>query len=71
MVWARSDQDGHVKGFLVEKGTPGFDAVVMEGKGASRAIWQADIRLDGVRVPEASRWRGVEASASARMRTDE
>jgi glutaryl-CoA dehydrogenase len=60
VVWARSDQDGQVKGFLVEKGTPGYEAVVMEGKGASRAIWQADIRLDGVRVPEASRLPGAE-----------
>ena len=31
----------------------------MEGKGAARAIWQADIRLDGVRVPEASRLPGA------------
>jgi glutaryl-CoA dehydrogenase len=54
VVWARSE-DGQVKGFLVEKDADGFEAVTMEGKGASRAIWQADIRLDGVRVPEASR----------------
>ena len=32
----------------------------MEGKGASRAIWQADIVLDGARVPEASRLPGAE-----------
>jgi glutaryl-CoA dehydrogenase len=55
VVWARSDQDDQVKGFLVEKGTPGFEATTMEGKGASRAIWQADIRLDGVRVPDEAR----------------
>src|SRR5204863_2147155 len=48
VVWARSDEDGQVKGFLVEKDMPGFEATTMEGKGASRAIWQADIRLDGV-----------------------
>ena len=51
VVWARSDEDGQVKGFLVEKDTPGFTATTMEGKGAARAIWQADITLDGVRVP--------------------
>jgi glutaryl-CoA dehydrogenase len=49
-----------VKGFLVEKDADGFEAVTMEGKGAWRAIWQADIRLDGVRVPEASRLPGAE-----------
>jgi glutaryl-CoA dehydrogenase len=55
VVWARRADDGQVTGFLVEKDTPGFEAVTMEGKGASRAIWQADIRLDGARVPETSR----------------
>jgi len=55
VVWARSTEDGQVKGFLVERGTAGFEAVTMEGKGASRAIWQAELRFDGVRVPEESR----------------
>jgi glutaryl-CoA dehydrogenase len=60
VVWARTDEDDQVKGFLVEKDTPGFEAVTMVGKGASRAIWQADIRLDDVHVPEASRLPGAE-----------
>jgi len=34
VVWARSDEDGQVKGFLIEKDTPGFTARTMEGKGA-------------------------------------
>jgi glutaryl-CoA dehydrogenase len=59
VVWARSDEDGQVKGFLVETDTPGYAATTMQGKGASRAIWQADIRLDGVRVGEASRLPGA------------
>jgi glutaryl-CoA dehydrogenase len=59
IVWARRD-DGHVGGFLVEKGAPGFDARVMTGKTALRAVWQADITLDGVRVPEANRLPGCE-----------
>jgi glutaryl-CoA dehydrogenase len=58
VVWARSEEDGQVKGFLVEKDFDGFEATTMEGKGASRAIWQAEIRLDGVRVPESSRLPG-------------
>jgi glutaryl-CoA dehydrogenase len=44
-------EDGQVKGLLVEKDTPGYDAQVIEGKGSLRAIWQADITLDEVRVP--------------------
>jgi glutaryl-CoA dehydrogenase len=51
VVWARDIEDGEVKGFLVEKGTPGYNARVIEGKGSVRAVWQADIRLDGVRIP--------------------
>jgi glutaryl-CoA dehydrogenase len=50
VVWARAE-DGQVKGFLVEKDTPGYDARVIEGKGSLRAIWQADITLDEVCVP--------------------
>jgi glutaryl-CoA dehydrogenase len=59
IIWARRD-DGHVGGFLVEKGAPGFDARVMTGKTALRAVWQADIALDGVRVPDANRLPGCE-----------
>jgi glutaryl-CoA dehydrogenase len=51
IVWARRE-DGEVGGFVVEKGAPGFDARVMTGKTALRAVWQADITLDGVRVPD-------------------
>ena len=39
IIWARDD-DGNVGGFLVEKGTPGFEAKVMTGKVAKRAVWQ-------------------------------
>jgi glutaryl-CoA dehydrogenase len=59
VVFARSDEDGQVKGFLVEATSPGFEATTMTGKGASRAIWQADIRLDGVHVPDESRLPGA------------
>ena len=50
IIWARDD-DGNVGGFVVEKGTPGFQAEVMTGKIAKRAVWQAAITLQGVRVP--------------------
>ncbi len=60
VVWARSQDDDHVKGFLVEKDAEGFQSSTMEGKGASRAIWQADLLLEGVRVPETARLPGAE-----------
>ena len=50
VVWARGE-DGQVHGFLVEKGTPGYNAPVIEGKGSLRAIWQAQIELTDVVVP--------------------
>jgi glutaryl-CoA dehydrogenase len=59
VVWARSDEDGQVKAFLVETGTPGYQASVISGKGAARAVWQADVRLDGVRVPTECRLPGA------------
>jgi glutaryl-CoA dehydrogenase len=65
VVWARSDEDGQVKGFLVERDMPGFEATTMEGKGASRAIWQADITLDDVRVPDSSRLPGAKTFKDA------
>jgi glutaryl-CoA dehydrogenase len=54
VVWARA-QDGEVNGFLVEKDTPGLQTSVITGKASVRAVWQADIRLSGVRVPAESR----------------
>lgn len=54
VIWARDDE-GNVGGFLVEKGTPGFEPKVMTGKVAKRAVWQADITLNNVRVPVENR----------------
>ena len=59
VVWARDVADGHVKGFLVEKDTPGCDARRIDGKGSLRAVWQAEIALSGVRVPEQNRLPGA------------
>jgi glutaryl-CoA dehydrogenase len=55
VVWARDVDDDHVKGFVVDKGTPGFTATKMEGKLALRIVQNADIVLDGCRVPEENR----------------
>ncbi len=59
VVWARDTEDGQVKGFLVEKGTPGYEARRIEGKGSLRAVWQAEIDLRDVRVPAENRLPGA------------
>ncbi len=63
VVWARDTDDGQVKGFLVEKGSPGFEARVITGKGSLRAVWQAEITLEGVRVPDSNRLPGAKSFA--------
>jgi glutaryl-CoA dehydrogenase len=59
VTWARDD-DGDVRGFLVRKDAEGMTATNIEGKGAARAIWQADIVYEGVRVPDSERLPGAE-----------
>jgi glutaryl-CoA dehydrogenase len=65
VVWARDVADGKVKGFLVEKGTPGYLARRIDGKGSLRAVWQAEIRLNSVRVPEGNRLPGARSFKDA------
>jgi glutaryl-CoA dehydrogenase len=55
VVWARDVESQQVLGFVVEKGTPGFTATKIEGKMALRIVQNADIVLDGCRVPDANR----------------
>jgi len=55
IIWARDAEDGQVKGFVVEKGTPGLSTAKMKDKIALRVVQNAYITLDGVRVPEANR----------------
>jgi glutaryl-CoA dehydrogenase len=62
IVWARDDA-GQVGGFLVEKGTPGFETAVITGKTAQRAAWQATITLAGARVPAGNRLAGANSFA--------
>ncbi len=65
VVWARVDDpsdealNGQVSGFLVEQSTPGYSAEVIRGKTALRAIHQAHITLDEVRIPLDSRLPGA------------
>lgn len=52
MVWARCEEDGRVRGFLVERGTPGLSTPKIEGKFSLRASTTGMILLDDVEVPE-------------------
>jgi len=53
VVWAQTD-DG-VRGFLVEKGTPGFEARDIKGKFSLRASVTSELYLQDVEVSEESR----------------
>jgi glutaryl-CoA dehydrogenase len=55
VIWARDLADNQVKGFLVEKGTPGFRPEKMKNKIALRVVQNALITLEECRVPEANR----------------
>ncbi|MGY1830462.1 acyl-CoA dehydrogenase family protein [Geodermatophilus sp. SYSU D01180] len=55
VIWARDVDTDRVLGFVVEAPTPGFSAVDLEDKIALRAVQNAHITLDGVRVPEENR----------------
>ncbi|MFD3838283.1 acyl-CoA dehydrogenase family protein [Streptomyces sp. NPDC058642] len=61
VVWARDVDDNHVKGFVVEKGTPGFDPVKIEHKIAFRIVDNAEITLTDVRVPETKRLQRIDS----------
>jgi glutaryl-CoA dehydrogenase len=55
VVWARDVSDNQVKGFVVEKETPGFSVEKIENKLALRVVQNGLITLDNCRVPEANR----------------
>ena len=52
IIWARDEADDSVKGFLVDRGTPGFEAKKIEDKMALRIVQNAEITLTDCRVPE-------------------
>ena len=65
VVWART-QEG-VRGFLVEKDRPGFEAPDMKGKFSLRASVTSELYLHDVAVPDANRLpkaRGLRAPLS-------
>jgi glutaryl-CoA dehydrogenase len=65
LVWARSEEG--VRGFLVEKGSPGFEAPDIKGKFSLRASVTSELFLHDVEVPDANRLpkaRGLRAPLS-------
>ena len=52
VVWARTDEG--VRGFLVEKGTPGYTSEDIKGKWSLRASVTSSLSLQDVRVPAAN-----------------
>jgi glutaryl-CoA dehydrogenase len=57
LVWARTPE--RVRGFLVEKGTPGFSAKDIKGKMSLRASVTSSLSLSDVRVPAANMLPGA------------
>ncbi len=53
VVWARTDE-GEIRGFLVEKGVPGFSAPEIHKKISLRASVTSELVLQDVRVPQES-----------------
>ncbi|MBZ0281829.1 MAG: acyl-CoA dehydrogenase family protein [Anaerolineae bacterium] len=56
IIWAR-DEDGKFGGFVIEdpQNVEGVEIEVIEGKIGKRAVLNADIRLNNVRIPEENR----------------
>ena len=59
VVWAK-DEEGIVRGFLIEKGTKGFSSSDIHGKMSLRASITSELFMKDVRVPDSSRLPGVE-----------
>jgi glutaryl-CoA dehydrogenase len=57
VIWARAE-DG-IRGFLVEKGTPGFSSSELHGKLSMRASVTASLALSDVRLPDSAMLPGA------------
>jgi glutaryl-CoA dehydrogenase len=54
VVWAKSDPDDKIRGFILDKGMKGLTAPKIEGKFSLRASITGEIVMDDVFVPEAN-----------------
>eukprot|EP00930_Biecheleria_cincta_P039792 TRINITY_DN2731_c0_g1_i4.p1 TRINITY_DN2731_c0_g1~~TRINITY_DN2731_c0_g1_i4.p1 ORF type:complete len:447 (-),score=78.87 TRINITY_DN2731_c0_g1_i4:116-1399(-) len=52
LVWAKTDTDGKVRGFLVERGMDGLSTPKIDGKFSLRASPTGMIHLDEVKIPK-------------------
>lgn len=59
LVWAR-DEEGVVRGFLLEKGMDGFTSSDIHGKLSLRASVTSELSMANVRVPDSSRLPNIE-----------
>ena len=59
LVWAK-DEDGIVRGFLLEKGMEGFSSSDIHGKLSLRASVTSELSMINVRVPDSSRLPNIE-----------
>ena len=59
VVWAR-DEDGLVRGFLLEKGMEGFTTSDIHGKLSLRASITSELSMANVRVPDSTRLPNIE-----------
>jgi glutaryl-CoA dehydrogenase len=65
VVWARTGEG--IRGFLVEKGTPGFSSADIHGKWSMRASVTSSLAFSECRIPAGSLLPGCEGLKSALM----
>lgn len=58
IVWAK-DPEGKIRGFVIEKGTKGYDARDIPGKMSLRASVTSELIMEDCRVPDANRLPNV------------
>ncbi len=63
VIWAQTE--GGIRGFLVEKGTPGFEAFPIPWKYSLRASVTSGLALDDVRIPAENVLPGTDGIRSA------
>src|SRR5271170_7551926 len=63
LVWARTEEG--IRGFLVERGTPGFTSQELHGKLSMRASVTSSLALRDCRVPESAMLPGAKGLKSA------
>src|SRR5574340_440878 len=65
VVWARTEEG--IRGFLVEKGTPGYSASDIHGKWSMRASVTSSLSFSDCRIPEENLLPGTTGLKSALM----